>query len=349
MKFNYVGWQIGINYQTPDPEGVTLNYVKDLIDRSADSGMNFISLMMLSYAYFCPEHDGYAWPVKHPKLEPLKDAKCLNSNPRTEFVSTALKYAKGKGFHCQLMLNSMIWNPVKVAVNYPCATPQTNAMGNTGNGWLFCPDSPDGWQLAVDEVTDLLEFYSDSPVDSFAFERLGYDNGRCYCSYSKAKFKTYTDTELGASPLSHLIWKGNSARELLKKYVDVIRQVRPGIGIWAHTGGEPEWGHFPHVLRDIGADVVSNHGQHFLPTKRAFHQQLDWLSPLPCVPHICVRDMPTPNYPVPIKTPEMIREYASWLEDYPGDRVRGAMFFNEVRTTERIKKTVYGIMKNWVG
>jgi hypothetical protein len=114
-----------------------------------------------------------------------------------------------------------------------------------------------------------------------------------------------------------------------------------------HTGGDPEWGHFPHVLRDVPVSVVANHGQHFLKTRQAFHQQLDWLEPLPCVPHICVRDVPTHNYPLPIKTPEMIREYAEWLETYPGDRVVGAMFFNEVRTSERNKAAVYEVVRRW--
>jgi len=348
VKFKHVGWQVGINYQTSSPQGIDFAYLRQLIDRSADAGMNFISLMMISYAYFCPEHDGYAWPVKNPKLETLKDARCLNANLHTEFVSKALNYAKSKGFHCQLMMNSMIWNPKKVVVNYPQATSQCYSDGRKViNGWMFCPDSPGGWQLAIDEVTDLLEFYSDSPVDSFMFERLGYDRGSCFCPYSKDKFKRDTDTEPAASHLSYLVWKGNSIREYLKRYVGLIREVRPGIEVWAHTGGEPEWGHFPNVLRDVGIEKVSNHGQHFLPTKKAFHQQLDWLAPLPCVPHICVRDIPTHNYSVSIRTPEMIRDYANWLEDYAGEHLAGAMFFNEVRTTEQNKAAVHNIVKRW--
>ena len=101
------------------------------------------------------------------------------------------------------------------------------------------------------------------------------------------------------------------------------------------------------MLRDIGIAAVANHGQHFLTTKKAFHQQLDWLDPLPCIPHLCVRDMPTQNYQVSQKTPEMIREYADWLVDYAGDRVAGAVIFNEVRTTERNKAVVYELAKNW--
>lgn len=350
MKHHYVGWQIGINYQAPEPEGISFSYLKEVIDRSADAGMNFISLMMLSYAYFCPEHDGYAWPVKNPKLLPLKDIRCLNANSRTEFVIKALDYAKQKGFHCQLMMNSMIWNPAKVIINYPDATSQCQVDGKReADGWVFCPDSPGGWQLAIDEVTDLLEFYSDSPVDSFAFERLGYDDGACFCQYSKDKFKKETGTDLGSSCLNHLIWKGNAVREYLKRYLAIIHEVRPHIEVWAHTGGEPGWGHFPHILSEAGIKVVANHGQHVLATEKAFHQQLDWLSPLPCVPHICVRDMPTHNYPVPVRTPEMIFEYAKWLENYPGDRILGAMFFNEVRTTERNKSAVYKIVKHWMG
>ncbi len=358
MKLNYIGWQIGINYQAPQKYGIDWPYLKNVIDRSADAGMNFISLMMISYAYFCPEHDGYAWPVKNPRLDPLRDTQCLNANAKTEFAAKALAYAKSKGFHCQLIMNSMIWNPARVIASYPQAESQCYADGEKViDGWMFCPDSPGGWQLAVDEVIDLLEFYSGSPVDSFCFERLGYDNGTCFCQYSLEKFKRMTGTDLPGSPLSHLVWKGNAVRELLKKYVSTIREARPGIEIWAHTGGEPEWGHFPHVIRDIGIDAVSNHGQHFLSTQGAFHQQLDWLWPLPCVPHICVRDIPTHNYPVPIRTPEMIREYGNWLRSYPGlpgeasakpgDRVQGAMFFNEVATSEQNKAAVYEMVRNW--
>ena len=98
-------------------------------------------------------------------------------------------------------------------------------------GWLFCPDSPGGFQLAVDEVTDLLAFYGGSPVDSFAFERLGHNAGTCYCAHSRGRFKRDTGQDLETSSLSHAIWKGNAAREHLKRYVDVIKQVRPGISV----------------------------------------------------------------------------------------------------------------------
>ncbi|MBN1584614.1 MAG: hypothetical protein JXA89_28160 [Anaerolineae bacterium] len=347
MKFQYVGWQVGINYQAPG-QGVDWPSLKQVIDRSTDAGMNLISLMMVSYGYYCPEHDGYAWPVSNPRLAPLQDRNCLNADPYTEFVKKALGYAKSKGFHCQLMMNAMIWNPARVAESYPQAASQCDADGRSiVDGWLFCPDSPGGFQLAIDEVTDLLQFYADSPVDSYAFERIGYNANTCFCPHSKDRFKRDTGQDLGASSFNHLLWKGNSVRRHLKKYVEVIQQLRPGIEIWAHTGGDPEWGHFPHVLQDVGITTVSNHGQHFLPSEKTFHQQLDWLKPLQCVPHICVRDMPTQNYRVPLRTPEMIRQYADWLTDYAGDRVAGALFFNEVRTSEQNKAAVYDIVKRW--
>lgn len=347
MRLDYVGWQVGINYQAPAAHGVDLPYLRNVIDRSADAGMNFISLMMLSYAHFCPEHDGLAWPVRNRRLEALRDTQCLNAQPRREFVSKALDYAKRKGFHCQLMLNSMIWNPARVAAAYAQATPQTDRNGGTGHGWLFCPDSPGAWQLAIDEVTDLLQVYSGSPVDSFAFERVGYSSGTCYCEHSQRRFREDTGEDMLASKLSPLLWKGNAARRHLAQYVNAVRQARPGIAVWAHSGGDPEWGHFPHVLRDVGVDVVNNHGQHFLQTEGAFHQQLDWLAPLVCVPHLCVRDMPTANYATAIKTPETIRQHAGWLESYAGKRVAGAVFFNEVRTSEANKAAVYDVVRRW--
>lgn len=347
MKLDYVGWQIGINYQAPDPNGVTFDYVKDVIDRSADAGMNFISFMMVSHAYHCPDHDGYAWPVRNRRLAPLRDAACLNADPRTEFVSRALEYAKDRGFHCQLMMNALLWNPEKVAEISPDARQQCFSDG-TERPWLFCPDSPGSWQLALDEVTDLLEFYRDSPVDSFVFERIGYDTGTCYCPYTCKRFREDTDTDIHASLLSNLQWKGNSTLKHLKRYLTHIRELRPNIQIWAHTGGEPEWGHFPHVLENSGIQTVAN-GQHDVPTRKAFWLQLDWFEPLICVPHLCVRDAPTHNYPVPVKTPAMIRDYAEWLEAYAGDRVAGAIFFNEVRTSEANKAAVYDVVKRWTG
>lgn len=350
MKMKYVGWQLGITYQSARPEGIDFPYLQAVIDRSAAAGMNFISLMMLSYGYFDPGHDGYAWPVKNQRLKPLVDAQCRNAQPATEFVRRALEYAKRKGLHTQLMMNSLIWNPAKVKLAYPDAVAQCSSNGEREtNGWLFCPDSPGGWQLALDEVEDLLDFYRDAPVDSFIFERVGYTDGACFCEYSRAKRELETGRKMDQDPLSFLIWKGNATQHHLNKYRDHIRQFRPDLDVWIHTGGDPGWGHFPHVLRQAGFKVVSNHGQHFLPTEKAFHQQLDWLAPLDCVPHICVRDMPTANYPVPIRTPEMIRGYAQWLESYPGARVKGAIFFNEAHTTERNKAVVYELARRWQG
>ena len=350
MLHRYVGWQIGVNYQAPAPEGIDWPYLNGVIDRSADCGMNLLGLMMVSYASHCPAHDGYAWPVRNPRLEPLREKACLNANASTEFVAKALDYAKRKGSHCQLMMNGGIADPAKVALRYPDAASQCLADGKPrGMGYLVCPDSPGGLRLFLDEVTDLLAFYRDSPVDSFAFERLSYTAGTCFCPYSREKFARETATTLGESPLTHLVWKGNAMRAYLREYASRIREVRPGIEIWAHTGGEPDWGRFPHVLRDVGIDVISNHGQHFLPTKEAFHQQLDWLEPFLCAPHRCVRDKPTHNYSVARKTPEMIRRQAGWLEDYPGDRVIGAVFFNEVHTSERNKAAVYEIAVRWMG
>lgn len=355
MESKYIGWRLGINYQVPDPQGLDLAYIKKLIDRSADFGMNFISFMMLSYACFCPEHDGYAWPVQNPKLKPLKDFTCDNADITKEFLSKALCYAKKKGFHCQLFMNSMIWNPEKVKKSYDKAESQCFSNGQKARGgWVFCPDSPGAWQLALDEVADLLTFYADYPVDSYGFERLSYcDSNTCYCKYSKENFKRdtgyeleNTSKEMEEAKFNHLIWKGNSIRRYIKKYVTFVKEICPNIKVWAHTGGEPEWGHSPNIFTDIDIELISNHGQDFITTQKAYYQQLDWLSPFSLVPQICVRDTPTTNYPVPIRTPKSIQENIKWLKRYPGNRIKGIIFFNEVNTSERNKFTVYNEVKN---
>jgi hypothetical protein len=59
----YLGWQVGITYEAEKPAGNSLPKMLALLDEMAANGMNILSLMMTSYAYFDPAHDGFAWPV----------------------------------------------------------------------------------------------------------------------------------------------------------------------------------------------------------------------------------------------------------------------------------------------
>jgi hypothetical protein len=96
-KLRYLGWQVGIIYQTPAAGGMTRDDLWRLIDEMASHRMNLLSLMMLSYAFFDPQHDGYCWPVQNPKLEHNRDKASVNGQPKTEFVRDAIAYAAERG------------------------------------------------------------------------------------------------------------------------------------------------------------------------------------------------------------------------------------------------------------
>ena len=85
-KFEYVGWQVGIAYQTKEKSGLTKEYLDDLLLEMKDNGMNFISFMMITHGLNDSLHDGYTWPVRHPKVKCYVDPNCTNADPEKEFL-----------------------------------------------------------------------------------------------------------------------------------------------------------------------------------------------------------------------------------------------------------------------
>src|SRR5512137_1655739 len=90
-SLRYCGWLLGVSYCAPEPGGVTYDHVHALLHEMHDHGMNYLSLMMQSYAYFDPVHDGYAWPVKNPRLATYIDEKNINARKELEFISRILE------------------------------------------------------------------------------------------------------------------------------------------------------------------------------------------------------------------------------------------------------------------
>ncbi|NMC08335.1 MAG: hypothetical protein GYA24_24220, partial [Candidatus Lokiarchaeota archaeon] len=86
-----------MSYCAPEPGGVTYDHLHGLLHEMHDHGMNYLSLMMQSYAYFDPVHDGYAWPVQNPGLAAYIDEKNINARKESEFVSKILTEADRMG------------------------------------------------------------------------------------------------------------------------------------------------------------------------------------------------------------------------------------------------------------
>ena len=88
-------------------------------------------------------------------------------------------------------------------------------------------------------------------------------------------------------------------------------------------------------------DYLLPHAFHFQQSQAQFNQMLERLSPNKCVLHFSSRDLRPKNYPLWIKTPELIDELTDWVASYPGDNLAGVLFFNYHGTSPTNRRAVY--------
>ncbi|MBN1909593.1 MAG: hypothetical protein JW818_07640 [Pirellulales bacterium] len=348
-KFKYVGWQVGVTYQSPQPGGMTRDDMMRMLDEMARHRMNFLSLQMLSFGHFDPKHDGYCWPVTNPKLKPLWDSTSVNGQPKTEFVREAIAAAAERGIEVQLFMNWGIWNPGKLQKSYPETAnyekrPQPGKPWKTT--WFFCPDSPGAWQAGLDDMTDLLTYYAHPNVVSYGFENLCSHD--CFCKYTQKKFQDETGKSLlKASDEERYEWAKAHVAGLLTKYVQHIRRVVPKIDVWLHTFGARDWAHDPKRLPDCGFNYLLPHTFHFRTSKEKFFAMLGRLEPNQCVLHFSARDIRPANYGLWKQTPESIAEKVGWVLDYPGKNLAGVLFYNPNAMSPRNVQAVYEQIKRF--
>ncbi|MHA1683475.1 MAG: hypothetical protein ACTSUE_21225 [Promethearchaeota archaeon] len=343
MDFNFLGWQVGVTYGSRRPGGVDKNYMLQLLDEMERHGMNLLSLMMISYGFFDPEHDGYPWPVKNPRLKPYQDNSATNGADESEFMREIIGIAGDKGIEVELFMNWGIWNHQKITAGYPGATGQMEKNGKADE-WLHCPDSPAAWQAGLDEVLDLLDFYKQRNVKRYSFERISY-KGRdfCYCNWTKKKFREDTGKDIAtASRKEILSWKSSNISRKVSDYVKVIKS-KFNLKVGLHTQGNRYWGHDPRWFQAAGVDFLEPHTIQFKTSQKGLHRMLHHLSPNSCILHFCARDIAPAHYPIWIKTPKIIKKAASWIKNYPGENVDGIMFFNEPSVSGVNKEAIYRV------
>ncbi len=340
----YCGWLVGVSYCAPEPGGVTYEHVHELLHEMQDHGMNYLSLMMQSYAYFDPEHDGYAWPVTNPRLAGYIDERNVNARKETEFVSRILGEAERLKIEVEMTLNWGIWNNSRISKVYPDTCLQQDRSGHPIAS-LHCPDSPGAWQLGLDEVADLLSLYSGSPaLRRFAFERISYSGrGGCFCTYTREAYANQKGTPTVTGTLSmkthrpfekipeaELVrWKEENIGRKITEYTSAIKVRFPHITIGCSTVGNPHWGHNPARFKEWGIDYVQPHTIQFKTGKRQLYRTWNRIAPNPMILHFDLRDRAPNNYPIWQKTPRIIRQVLSWVKDAPTPSLTGIIFFNE--------------------
>ncbi len=345
----YLGWQVGLSYEAASPEGNSREKILNLLDEMADNGMNILSLMMTGYARFDPMHDGFCWPVKNPKLECLRDVKCLNADVRTEYVSAVIEEAEKRGIEIQLFSNLAIYNPERIRISYPGAAEQKAKDGEI-RPWLFCPDSDDVWQLEKDEIEDLLTIYNHKNVRSISFERLSFSKGSCWCRCSEAQFFKDTGYSIAGYGDGNPVfdeWKNSNINGKLRNLNEMIKTIKPGTEVWLHSSCVPGWGHDPKKLKEAGVDCVVPHIAHFPMNQQDFNTVLDRINPNDKVLHFCVRNKALQNYRVWEKNPQIIAEIGEWIEQYRRENknLKGILFFNENTVSKENRNAVYRLVE----
>lgn len=346
-----LGWQVGITYEAAAPEGNHYDKMLKLLDEMAEHGMNYLSLMMTSYARFDPAHDGFCWPVKDQKLECFRDKNCLNADAQTEFISRIIDEAEKRNIGIQLFSNLAIYNPDKIHVSFPNAGEQILKTGESCP-WLFCPVSGDVWDLEQREIQDLLTFYHHPNVKSIGHERLSFSPGTCYCSACSEKFKADTGLDIHDFADGDLLfdrWKADVILTKQKELNQKIKAIKPDTEVFLHSSCAVGWGHEPKRLKDASVDAVMPHIAHFKTTKAQFDAQLDKLAPNDMVLHLCVRNHALQNYPIWAKNPQIIAQFGDWIEQYreKDNRLKGALFFNENTVCEENRRAVYELGKRF--
>jgi len=347
-RLKYVGWQVGVTYQASQRGGLDRDYLIRLLDEMAENRMNFLSLMMNSTVENDPLHEGWCWPVRNPRLKGYWDSGSINGQPSTEYVHDVIVEADHRGIEIMLFTNGFWWTPEKIKKGYPSAGRQAfrDAMGKLHHApYWFCPDSPEAWQVALDEVADLLTYYKHPNVIGYGFEMLA--DGGCFCKWTQEKFRKETGSSmLNAKAPQLSAWRARRVRGYLKEYGDHIRQLMTKATVWLHADCVYA-GHEPEGLKASGVDYVFPLVAHMPTTKARLHTQLNRCSPMPCVLHFCTRDRRPKNYDLWIKTPKIIEQITDWILDYPGDNLVGLMFFNESATSPHNKKAVYEQIKRF--
>jgi hypothetical protein len=255
--------------------------------------------------------------------------------------------------HVNLFMNGFWWNPARVRLGYPGIRPIDHDAAN--EHYHHCSDNDSTWQLARDEVADLLGFYSQPAVKSYGFEMLG--QGGCTCpdtlrlyhgALNRAAAPGQADLQPG--PDLFRLWQALRQVEVLQETVIAIQRIRPPIQIWHHGFMEmSDCGGYrfsARTYRKTGV-AVAFPCIHTVTDEHRLRSILESSEDFPICLHVDTRDMPTRNYPIPLKTSHDILSMGRWIERNNRPNLAGAVFFNEPATSADNQHAVYRVVRRW--
>lgn len=333
-----IGWQTGMTYQAPKP--MDKDYLFCLLDRMAENGMNFLSIMPESMGRFDPSHDGICWPTDNARLLSLQDKLSPNSYWETEFLSEGINYAKSLGIDVNIMLHWHMVNHERLLKVYPDIG-KSAGIDNLDLYKTCCSKNSSMLNYFLELLADVCQLYAKNGIHSITVEGPFAE----WCGSCLSCLRWYEQTTGTQNPNENMrILADNlKMRDILKKISATIKSTSPSVEFWVHSGPWSKRGHQPDTLLKGGVDCLMNYFCHDLYEPEAMSSIMDFVNPLPCCPQTCVRDKATNNYFVKTKTPEDAGRYArsilETVEKAPNGI--GAVFFNEIYLSEANRTAVY--------
>lgn len=360
------GWTTCLTYESSSRLGI--DHFDNLLDQMKAHGMGRLIVMAASHYHFDLQNHGLAWQARNPSLKPMVDARAINANPDTEFLSRILGKAHQLGIDVYLEVKYAgmegirggypeieVWtdkNGRPQAESSDLGSPVERERLTLGH---VCHDNDAVQRYMKDQLTDLLALYP--TADGIIMEWPGYSAGGCYCSGSLAKFKADTGGSLADAPEDlRRDWQNHRVSAVLAELSALIKNGDNQRQFALYTGFSPTdgniersqnfRGHRVDTLTRAGLDFVMPYceGRHRDREETELERVIDYLEPFECYVHCTIRRKPPSNYPVPPKDPAYIRRIIQWALDYYEShphRFAGMTFFNEVNVPEENRLAVY--------
>ena len=333
-----IGWQTALTYQAPQP--MTKDSLLRVLDRMAEGGMNFLSILLGSPGRFDPNHDGICWPTDNPRLLRLQDATSPNSHWDTEFLREGIRHAASRGIDVNVMLHWHLFPPERVRDAYPDIA-DLAGVDRLDHNSTYCSRNPATRAYFLEMLTDVVGLYASSGVHSVAVE--GPFAQWCgQCASCRRYYQQITGTDQPNANM-RCVADNLNMRDLFRRIGETIKKLSPNTQFWVHSAPWSHRGHQPGTLLNGGVDCLMNYFCHDLYEPEAMAAIMEFIRPLACCPQTCVRDKATHSYSVQPKTVEQVRHYARSILDTTARAPNGigALFFNEIYVSDAVRNAVY--------